>query len=167
MALSSWRRTRISGSESSRTSCGRKRISPETIFPGGSGINRMSERFATDLPEPDSPTIPSVSPRLSSKLMPSTAFTTPSSVSKYVRRTLTSSRFPLVLLVTCHLSLFPHLRIERIAQAIAQKIQREQHHRHRQSRENQLPWKNRQRLRAVRRQTPPGHARRPHPKPEE
>ncbi len=159
--------SRTSRGESFSTSRPPKRISPETIFPGGSGINRMSERFATDLPEPDSPTIPSVSPRLSSKPMPSTAFTTPSSVSKYVRRSLTSSRFPFVLLVTCHLSLFPHLRIERIAQAIAKKIQREQHHRHRQSRKNQLPWKNRQRLRAVRRQTPPGHARWAHPEPEE
>src|SRR2546429_1998100 len=35
-----------------------------------------------------------VSPCLTSKLTPSTALTTPSSVSKYVRRSLTSSRLP-------------------------------------------------------------------------
>ena len=44
-------------------SCPSKRISPETILPGGLGIRRMIERFVTDLPEPDSPTMPSVSPR--------------------------------------------------------------------------------------------------------
>ena len=36
--------------------------------------------LATLLPEPDSPTIPSVSPRSTSKETPSTALTTPSSV---------------------------------------------------------------------------------------
>src|SRR6185503_18839823 len=77
----------------------RNMIDPETIFPGGSGISLMIERFATDLPEPDSPTMPSVSPGLTLKLMPSTAFTVPSSVSKYVRRSLTLRRLPLVLML--------------------------------------------------------------------
>src|SRR6266849_9680935 len=198
----------------SRTACGDsfntsrppKRISPETIFPGGSGISRMSDRFATDLPEPDSPTIPNVSPRFSSKLTPSTAFTTPSSVAKYVRRSLTSSRLPFVLVsgilvaITPPLSTTPrglparglrlqvvltssfpaycllpsayclllfHLRIQCITQTVPKKIQREQHQRHRHSWKDQLPGKNRQRLRAVRGQTPPGHARRPYPETEE
>src|SRR5207237_8859362 len=75
-----------------------KRISPETFFPGGSRINRIIERFATDFPDPDSPTMPRVSPRLSLKVIPSTALTVPSSVSKYVRRSLTSSRFPLLFI---------------------------------------------------------------------
>src|SRR5437763_7788166 len=76
-----------------------KRTSPETILPGGLGMRRMIERFVTDFPEPDSPTMPKVSPRFRSKLMPSTALTVPSSVSKYVRRSLTERRFPLELLI--------------------------------------------------------------------
>jgi len=31
-------------------------------FPGGSGIRRISDNAVTDFPEPDSPTIPRVSP---------------------------------------------------------------------------------------------------------
>src|SRR5262249_11770708 len=43
-------------------------------------------------PQPDSPTIPSVFPFSTEKLTPSTAFTMPSSVRKYVFRSLTSRR---------------------------------------------------------------------------
>src|SRR2546427_1066467 len=59
--------------------------------PGGVGISRMMLRAVTLLPEPDSPTMPSVSPRLMWKSIPSTARTTPSSVKKYVFSPLTSS----------------------------------------------------------------------------
>ncbi len=59
-----------------------KRISPPAILPGGLGIMLMIERLVTDLPEPDSPTMPRVSPLRSSKLTPSTALTIPSSVLK-------------------------------------------------------------------------------------
>src|SRR5438105_8316917 len=62
-------------------------------------MSRMIERLVTDFPEPDSPTMPKVSPRFRSKLMPSTALTVPSSVSKYVRRSLTERRFPSELLI--------------------------------------------------------------------
>src|SRR6266568_7084378 len=89
---------RTSRGESFRMSRPRNAIEPETIFPGGSAIRRINERFATDLPEPDSPTMPSVSPCLTSKLTPSTALTTPSSVSKYVRRSLTASSLPFVFI---------------------------------------------------------------------
>src|SRR5829696_1431814 len=51
----------------------------------------MMARLVTLLPEPDSPTIPRVWPRSSEKLTPSTALTTPSSVSKWTRRSRTSS----------------------------------------------------------------------------
>src|SRR5881396_395544 len=51
----------------------------------------MMLRAVTLLPEPDSPTMPSVSPRLMWKSIPSTARTTPSSVKKYVFSPLTSS----------------------------------------------------------------------------
>ena len=41
----------------------RRRMRPRGISPGGSGISRMIERAVTDLPDPDSPTSPKVSPR--------------------------------------------------------------------------------------------------------
>ena len=37
-------------------------ISPWLIFPGGDAISCMMERAVTDFPEPDSPTIPRISP---------------------------------------------------------------------------------------------------------
>src|SRR5215208_3725317 len=48
--------------------------------------------FATLFPQPDSPTIPSVWPRSTENDAPSTALTTPSSVSKWTLRSWISSR---------------------------------------------------------------------------
>ena len=39
-----------------------KKISPATILPGGLGIRRMIDSPVMLLPQPDSPTTPSVSP---------------------------------------------------------------------------------------------------------
>ena len=50
---------------------------------------RRMERAVTLLPQPLSPTMPSVRPAWSSKLAPSTALTIPSSAKKYVRRSFT------------------------------------------------------------------------------
>ena len=52
----------------------------------------MIESAVTDLPQPDSPTIPSVRPSSTEKETPSTACTAPSPVKKYVLRLSTSSR---------------------------------------------------------------------------
>src|ERR1700729_528559 len=52
--------------------------------------NRMIESAVTDFPEPDSPTMPSVSPASSPKESPLTAVTGPSSVRNVVRRLPTS-----------------------------------------------------------------------------
>src|SRR2546427_11639839 len=65
-------------------------IAPFTILPGGIGMRRMSERAVTVLPQPDSPTSPSVSPAASSKDTPSTARTTPSRLKNCVCRSLTA-----------------------------------------------------------------------------
>ncbi len=46
----------------------------------------------TDLPDPDSPTIESTSPRRMSKLIPLTALTRPPSVANVVRRLRTDSK---------------------------------------------------------------------------
>jgi hypothetical protein len=61
----------------------------------------------TLLPQPDSPTMPSVRPRSRLKSTPSTARTSPASVSKTVVRPRTSSRF----LMTSNL-LFDHVAVE-------------------------------------------------------
>src|SRR5579863_175493 len=52
---------------------------------------RITESAVTDLPEPDSPTMPSVSPASSLNESPLTAVTRPSSVRNVVRRLPTSS----------------------------------------------------------------------------
>src|SRR3954471_6911857 len=52
-------------------------------------VRPMTVRLETLLPEPDSPTIPSAWPRATSYDTPSTAFTTPSSVSKWTVRSRT------------------------------------------------------------------------------
>src|SRR5215211_2289354 len=63
---------------------------PATTRPGGM-TSPMSESTVTDLPQPDSPTIPSISPTSTLKETPSTARTSPARVLKYVWRSLTSS----------------------------------------------------------------------------
>ena len=73
-----------------RSAPGRSTILPETIRPGGSTSWRTA-RIATDLPHPLSPTIPSTWPGKTSKLSPSTARTTPSSMKNDTRRSRTDS----------------------------------------------------------------------------
>ena len=55
---------------------------PPTVLPGGDCTRRMIESAICDLPQPDSPTMPSVSPLLSVKETSSRAYTVPSSVKK-------------------------------------------------------------------------------------
>ena len=74
----------------------------------------MIESAVTDLPQPDSPTIPSVLPFSTAKLTPSTARTTPSRVKKCVRRSSTSSS------AIATLSLRP--RVERVAEAVGDEV---------------------------------------------
>ena len=59
---------------------------PPVISPGGRGISRSIDSAVTDLPEPDSPTMASVSPAATSKDTSSTAVTQPASVRKRVVR---------------------------------------------------------------------------------
>ena len=53
-------------------------------------LRPMMVSIVTDLPQPDSPTMPSVFPVSTENVTPSTALTMPSSVRKCVRRSLTS-----------------------------------------------------------------------------
>src|SRR6476659_8593085 len=86
---------------------------PPTTFPGGCTMP-MIELAVTDLPQPDSPTIPSVFPRSSSNEIPSTARTSPSRVLNTVRRSLTSSSATAALLG----EVLPRSRVERVAEAV-------------------------------------------------
>ena len=60
------------------------------------GSSPIIERERTVLPDPDSPTMPSVSPRPSSRDTPSTARTRPRGVANEVLRSVTLSRSPWV-----------------------------------------------------------------------
>src|SRR5437762_1234182 len=99
--IGSWKIIAISLPRSSRSrSCGMvSRFSPlKSACPVVRDLRRslrpMIVRHVTLLPEPDSPTIPSVRPLSMVKLTPSTARTTPSPVTNSVVRSLTSSSAP-------------------------------------------------------------------------
>ena len=78
IAMSLPRTWRISSSVRSSRSRPSNRISPVGISAGGMSSRRMIDSDVTLLPQPDSPTMPSVSPRMIEKLTPSTARTVPS-----------------------------------------------------------------------------------------
>src|SRR6476620_11404285 len=91
MAILLPRTARMPGSSSFNRSTPSNRISPLSIRPGGFGIRRSTDSAVTLLPEPDSPTIASVSPGSRWNDTPSTAVTVPRSVRNRVVRFLTSS----------------------------------------------------------------------------
>src|SRR3954467_8759869 len=93
IAIRSPRSARIRSGGNDRRSTPSNRISPPAMRPGGCGTSPMMESAVTLLPQPDSPTMPSVRPASSSKLTPSTARNSPASVAKCVLRFLTSSNF--------------------------------------------------------------------------
>src|SRR3954469_558794 len=101
------------------------------------GSSPMIERESTVLPDPDSPTIPSVRPRSSVNDTPSTACTRPRSVSNHVATSVTSSSASPCMLIVPALgcagplgprvarsqSTLPH--VEATAHDIADHVQRE------------------------------------------
>src|SRR6185503_1177584 len=100
------------------------RILPPTILPPGWGTSRSSDRLVIVLPEPDSPTIPRVSPGATEKLTPSTALTTPRRVKKWVRRSSTSSRGGCQRSSAATLDL-PQARVQPVADPVTQEVARE------------------------------------------
>ncbi len=62
MAISRPRTRRISSSERARSSLPSKRTLPPVMRPVAAGSRRMTASAETDLPEPDSPTIATISP---------------------------------------------------------------------------------------------------------
>src|SRR6202040_4470666 len=122
--------SRMARSSSLRRSTPSKRMLP-LILPGGSGIRRKTEPAVTDLPQPLSPTIATVSPASTVKETPSTARFTPSGVRKCVCRFSISSR----AIARNSSQPLRHARIERVAQAVAEQVDREHRHREEDRRE--------------------------------
>ena len=77
IAMSLPRTARIASSLSASRSTPASLTVPPAMRPGGSGTSRISDSAVMLLPQPDSPTIASVSCGASVKLTPSTALTTP------------------------------------------------------------------------------------------
>ncbi len=71
---------------------GENRISPETYLAGGLPSNCRIASAVTDFPEPDSPAIPVISPRLMVSVIPFMAVVVPPAVSKSIRRSLIWSK---------------------------------------------------------------------------
>ena len=84
------RSLRRSSADSRSTSRPPNSTASASTLPGGLGTSPMTESDVTLLPQPDSPTRPTVRPRGTLKLMPSTARNRPRSVAKWVFRPRTS-----------------------------------------------------------------------------
>ncbi|MNT33925.1 hypothetical protein D3C72_1698740 [compost metagenome] len=96
--IGSWKIIEICSARSLFSSCsGRLRmflplnVAVPPMRPFGAS-RPISAKAVCDLPEPDSPTIPNVSPARRSKFRSFTAVTSPSAVLKVTRKSLTSSR---------------------------------------------------------------------------
>src|SRR6266850_1306149 len=87
------RRSRSRAAGSFSRSSPSNSTSPAAMRPGGCGTRPMIESAVTLLPQPDSPTMPSVRPRSRRKSTPSTARTSPCSPWNEVRSPRTSRRF--------------------------------------------------------------------------
>src|SRR6266850_4806266 len=135
------RRSRIWLSSAARTSTPENITEPSAMRPARSRM-RITAKDVTDLPEPDSPTIASVSPLATWMSMFFTACTMPRRVENSTVRSLMSSSGigGGALLSGTLVSILPSrapLRIDDIAQAVAQQVEAE-HRDHQRE-----PWKER------------------------
>src|ERR1700674_3770500 len=110
---------------------------PPTIFPGRCTSPRIDMAVSL-FPQPDSPTMPSVSPGKSSKLTLRTALTSPSSVKKDVLRFLTSRIGRLNQLPPTAVRLASALLsgVECVPQPVAEEVERQEGERQRERRED-------------------------------
>src|ERR1700693_4283397 len=129
MAISRPRTSRMASLSSVARSRPRKVIEPPTIR-AGSSSSRMIDLAHTLLPEPDSPTMPRVSPAKRSKLTPSTARTGPASVRNQVRRSLT---------LRIGASPRSRMRIQPVPDAVAHEIEAKHHRKDGNSGEGRAP----------------------------
>ena len=128
LVIGSWKiiaisRPRIPRSSSSE-SWSRSRPPKSAVPVGDAARARAGSRAAratvTLLPQPDSPTIPSVSPGAMSNEIPLTAWIVPREVQNSTRRSSTDRRAPL-----WPLGPTAELRVERLAQAVADQVEAE------------------------------------------
>src|ERR1700737_3607817 len=147
MATSLPRNSRTSSSFIWTTSRSLNRIRPETIRPG-SGTSRRMENAVIVFPEPDSPTIPTVSPRATLKLIPSTAWTIPREVKNCGPRSSTRNRGAATALSS-------HSGIDGVSQSISDKTERQHGDGQRQRRDQHLMRVGKDRLVAVLDHDPP------------
>src|ERR1700682_1930545 len=141
MATSLPRNSRTSSSFFWTTSWSLKMIRPDTIRPG-SGTSRRMEKAVIVFPEPDSPTMPTVSPRETLKLMPSTAWTIPREVKNCVRRSSTRNSGAATALSS-------HSGIDCVSQSIAYEAERQHGDGQRQRRDEHLVGVGENRLVAI------------------
>src|SRR6202795_130113 len=105
---------------------------PSAILPARSRI-RITAYDVTDLPEPDSPTTPSVSPLATDMLTCCTALTMPRRVANSTVRSLTSSSGWAVMFSR------PTLRIDDVAQPVAEQVEAEHRDHQRETRKQRDP----------------------------
>src|SRR4029077_12203149 len=103
------------------------RISPPEMRPGGS-IRPITESPVTDLPAPDSPTTPSTSPLAMSKETPSIARSVPRREANSTRRLRTEGMGSVM-----GGAYSSELRVERVAQPVAEQIDRQDQRRKREA----------------------------------
>src|SRR5262249_16653866 len=169
---------RMSLSATLKRSCPPNSTVPPVMRPGGSRIKRRIDRFVTLLPLPLSPTMPSVRPGSTSNDTPSTAATTPPSVRNSVRRSrtrriaspITSSlarASTLSLARPSTSSFMPEMRIERVAQSVAEEIETEKGKGEGQTRKDEHPREERHDGGALVDERAPARLWRLHAEPEE
>src|SRR5882724_4126305 len=113
-------------------------ISPPAMRPGGS-IRPMTARPVTDFPAPDSPTTPSTSPLAMSKEIPSMARSRLRRVTNSTRRLRTESTDSVMRLVRELQRFSSEFWIERVAQPVAEQVDRKDQARQRKAREGDDP----------------------------
>src|SRR3954453_4963298 len=126
------RRSRICSSVAPLTSMPENITEPSAILPARSRM-RITAYEVTDLPEPDSPTMPRVSPFATEMSTCCTAFTMPRRVTNSTVRSRTSGSGCEVI------ALRPPLRVDDVAQAVAEQVEAEHRDHQRQPRKQRDP----------------------------
>src|ERR1700694_4733438 len=136
---------------------------PSAILPARSRI-RITAEEVTDLPEPDSPTMPSVSPLATEMLTCCTALTMPRLVANSTVRSLTSSSGCAVMVASSR----PSLWIDDVAQTVAEQVEAEHRDHQRKAGEQcDPPFARDHEARALRNHDAPFRGRRPDAEPDE
>src|SRR6266851_4254 len=140
-----------------------KRMRPAVTRAAASRMPMMA-KAVTDFPEPDSPTMPSVSPRDSEKPTRSSARTVPERVrNSTARSSISSSAMSLIGACSC-----AHAGIDNVAQAVAEQVEAEDgKHQSDAGKECAPPFARDDEARALGDHDAPFRGRRPYAKPDE